>query len=103
MTPTSKLPVATGRPTTGSRAMPSDSRPPSTSVMPLESNNRTPITVSWDDVVRFIRQLSHDLRNHLNAAELQAAYLSEIATDAEMKEEIKRLREMVSVLGTTLQ
>src|SRR3954453_10428965 len=59
--------------------------------------------VSWDDVVRFIRQLSHDLRNHLNAAELQAAYLSEIATDAEMKDEIKRLREMVSVLGTTLQ
>ena len=30
------------------------------------------------DIVKFIRQLGHDLRNHLNAAELQAAYLAEI-------------------------
>lgn len=55
------------------------------------------------DVVKFVRQLSHDLRNHLNAAELQAAYLAEIAEDSEVKEEIKRLRAMISEVGTSLQ
>lgn len=55
------------------------------------------------DVVKFVRQLAHDLRNHLNAAELQSAYLAEIADDPELKEEIKRLRAMVSELGENLQ
>jgi K+-sensing histidine kinase KdpD len=55
------------------------------------------------DVVKFVRQLSHDLRNHLNAAELQAAYIAEIAEDSEVKEEIKRLRAMISEVGTSLQ
>lgn len=55
------------------------------------------------DAVKFVRQLSHDLRNHLNAAELQAAYIAEIAEDSEVKEEIKRLRAMISEVGTSLQ
>lgn len=57
----------------------------------------------WEDVTRFVRQLSHDLRNHLNAAELQAVYLNELTNDTELKEEIKRLRGMLSQLGTVLQ
>ena len=69
---------------------------------PATSSSRLP-DVPWDDVVRFVRQLSHDLRNHLNAAELQSAYLGEIATDPELKAEIKRLRGMLSGLGTVLQ
>lgn len=59
--------------------------------------------VSWSDVTRFVRQLSHDLRNHLNAAELQSAYVGEVATDPELKDEIKRLRGMLSELGGVLQ
>jgi len=31
-------------------------------------------TVAWPDVVKFVRQLSHDIRNNLNAVELQSAY-----------------------------
>ncbi len=54
-------------------------------------------------VVQFIRQLSHDLRNHLNAAELQSAFLKEIAEDGEMKSEVQRLRAMLSELGSALQ
>ena len=54
-------------------------------------------------VVHFIRQLSHDLRNHLNAAELQSAFLKEIAEEGEVKDEIQRLRGMLSELGSTLQ
>ena len=61
------------------------------------------ITVAWTDVVRFLRQLSHDLRNQLNAVELQSAFLAELATDQEMKDEIARLRKMVSECGTSLQ
>jgi light-regulated signal transduction histidine kinase (bacteriophytochrome) len=68
-----------------------------------ESSSRDSPNVPWSDVVRFIRQLSHDLRNHLNAVELQSAYLGELATDPEIKEEIKRLRRMMSELGTILQ
>jgi K+-sensing histidine kinase KdpD len=60
-------------------------------------------TVLWSDFVRFVRQLSHDLRNHLNAAELQSAYLGELAPDDEIKTEIKRLRQMMSELGGVLQ
>lgn len=55
------------------------------------------------DVVKFVRQLAHDLRNDLNAAELQSAYLIEIAEAGELKEEIKRLRGMISHVGANLQ
>jgi K+-sensing histidine kinase KdpD len=61
------------------------------------------IQVSMPDVVKFVRQLAHDLRNDLNAAELQSAYLIEIAEAGELKEEIKRLREMISHVGANLQ
>ena len=72
---------------------------------PAESNS-TPnpdLQVSLPDVVKFVRQLAHDLRNHLNAAELQSAYLAEVAEEPELKEEIKRLRTMVSEVGANLQ
>src|SRR5262245_4632123 len=68
------------------------------------SENRVDVpNVAWNDVVRFIRQLSHDLRNHLNAIELQSAYISELERDDELKSEIKRLREMICGLTSTLQ
>jgi K+-sensing histidine kinase KdpD len=60
-------------------------------------------SVSWPDIVKFVRQLSHDIRNNLNAVELQSAYLAELATDTEMKEEVQRLRQMVSEVGSGLQ
>jgi signal transduction histidine kinase len=53
--------------------------------------------------VRFLRQFSHDLRNQLNAIELQSAFLAELGMDPEMKEEIARLRKMVSECGIALQ
>ncbi len=53
--------------------------------------------------MRFVRQLSHDLRNHLNAVELQSVYLNELTEDAELKTEIKRMREMIAQPGIILQ
>ena len=60
-------------------------------------------SVPWENFVKFLRQLSHDLRNQLNAAELQGALVGEITTDPELKSEVARLRELVSKIGTTLQ
>jgi K+-sensing histidine kinase KdpD len=60
-------------------------------------------TIEWDNFAKFVRQLSHDLRNQLNAAELQAALLNELTADPELKSEVTRLRELVAKLGATLQ
>jgi K+-sensing histidine kinase KdpD len=60
-------------------------------------------TVPWSDTVRFARQLCHDLRNDLNAIELQSAYIGELTQDQELTSEIKRLREVVSGMNSTLQ
>ncbi len=67
-----------------------------------ETGNDSP-SVSWSDMVKFVRQLSHDIRNNLNAVELQSAYLAELATDDELKTEIQRLRQMVSEVAAGLQ
>src|SRR5205085_12237351 len=61
------------------------------------------LTVPWSDTVRFVRQLSHDLRNDLNAIELRSAYIGELTQDQEVTSEIKRLREVVSDMNSTLQ
>ena len=61
------------------------------------------LTVPWSDTGRFVRQLSHDLRNDLNAIELQSAYIGELTQDQELTNEIKRLREVVSGLNSSLQ
>src|SRR5438128_9622304 len=61
------------------------------------------LTVSWNDVTHFMRQLSHDLRNNLNAIELQSAYMPELATNEDLKTDIKTLREMVAGLALSLQ
>lgn len=61
------------------------------------------LQVSMPEVVKFVRQLAHDLRNDLNAAELQSAYLAEITENQEMKDEIQRLRAMIAKVGSNLQ
>ena len=70
---------------------------------PSPEDRSDSLSVPWVDAVRFIRQLSHDLRNHLNAIELQSAYVSELEGDAKLKGEVNRLREMISGLTSVLQ
>jgi signal transduction histidine kinase len=64
---------------------------------------RDSLSVPWSDAIRFLGQLSHDLRNDLNAIELQSAYIGELEKNEEIQSEIKRLREMVSGMASTLQ
>ncbi len=59
--------------------------------------------IPWENFIKFVRQLSHDLRNQLNAAELQSALIGELTIDEELKSETRRLRELISQLGITLQ
>jgi K+-sensing histidine kinase KdpD len=68
-----------------------------------EPKRSDPEPLAWDDAVTFIRQLGHDLRNHLNAAELQVALMNELTDDAELKKEIQRLREMLGTMTKALQ
>ena len=70
---------------------------------PSPEDRSDSLSVPWVDTVRFIRQLSHDLRNHLNAIELQSAYISELEGDAKLKSEVNRLREMISGMTSILQ
>ena len=60
-------------------------------------------SILWPQVVRFIGQLNHDIRNHLNAIELQSAFLGEIVEAGEAKEEVRRLREMTAEMSGQLQ
>jgi light-regulated signal transduction histidine kinase (bacteriophytochrome) len=59
--------------------------------------------ISWTELRKFVGQLNHDLRNHLNAIELQAACLNEIVREGEAGSEIKRLHEMTGDLCTHLK
>ena len=60
-------------------------------------------SIPWPRVTKFIRQLNHDVRNHLNAIELQSAFVGEIVEGDEAKSEVRRLREMTAAMGTELQ
>src|SRR2546423_9819027 len=70
---------------------------------PSQRPGNDPTGVPWPDMVKFVRQLGHDIRNNLNAVELQSAYLAELAAEGEIKNEIQRLREMISQIGISLQ
>ena len=61
------------------------------------------LKISWTDVKKFVGQLNHDLRNHLNALILQATILNEIVEQPEAKEEVERLRNLTSEVGAQLQ
>jgi signal transduction histidine kinase len=51
----------------------------------------------------FVRLLSHEIRNGLNAIDLESAFIGEITTEPEIAAEIKKLRGMVSNVTHDLQ
>jgi signal transduction histidine kinase len=54
-------------------------------------------------LVNLVRQVTHDVRNGLNAIDLQAAFLAELAGEGEMGEEVGKLRGMVSHVTHEMQ
>ena len=55
-----------------------------------------PVSVPFDRVAAFVRHFSHDVRNTLNAMDLQTAFAVEIATDPEVSAELKKVRAMIN-------
>ena len=60
-------------------------------------------SVPWERVDRFIGQFTHDIRNSLNALELQLTFLGEISTDPDAVAEVKQLRATLGGLTRQLQ
>lgn len=54
-------------------------------------------------VAGFVRQHTHEIRNHLNGFDLEAALLAEIVSDPEGVEGIERLRRQIRTLAEELK
>jgi nitrogen-specific signal transduction histidine kinase len=61
------------------------------------------ITIPLDRVARFVRQLTHDVRNGLSAIDLETAFIAEISADEEVLAELHKLREMISETAKMLR
>lgn len=71
--------------------------------LPAPADARPLPTVPWERVDRFIGQFTHDLRNGLNALELQLTLLSELNQDATLAEDIVAMRTTLSNLSREMQ
>lgn len=60
-------------------------------------------TIPFALAAGFFRLLSHDVRNGLNAIDLQTAFVAEIATEPEVVEEVKKTRAMSANVSRMLQ
>ena len=63
--------------------------------------NAPPVPLSR--LVNFVRLVTHDVRNGLNAIDLQSAYIAEIAGEGEVGEEMGKLRRMVTHVTEDMQ
>ncbi len=61
------------------------------------------LAVPWDRVDRFLGQFTHDIRNGLNALELQLTLLGEVSQEPDVREEVRGLRANVAAIGRDLQ
>jgi K+-sensing histidine kinase KdpD len=61
-----------------------------------------PLLVPVERIGSFVRQLSHDVRNGLNAIDLQATLVAELATDEETASEARKLRSMIGNVAQML-
>ncbi len=61
------------------------------------------ITVPLERVARFVRQLTHDVRNGLSAVDLETAFIAEISADEEVLAELHKLREMIAETAKMLR
>jgi signal transduction histidine kinase len=62
-----------------------------------------PASIPLPRLVTFVRQITHDVRNGLNAIDLQSAFIGEIAGEGMVAEEIGKLRRMVCHVTNDMQ
>ncbi len=61
------------------------------------------LLIPMERVSRFVRQLTHDIRNGLSAIDLEAAFVAELVDDPEASEEVRKLRKLVSNTAKSLR
>jgi len=61
------------------------------------------LPIPYSCVAGFVRQQMHDVRNHLNGMDLEAALLNEIVTDPEAVAAISRLRAQIRETANSLR
>jgi signal transduction histidine kinase len=61
------------------------------------------LSVPLPRMVAFVRQVTHDVRNGLNAIDLQAAFAAELAGQGEVAAELGKLRHMVTHVTADMQ
>jgi len=54
-------------------------------------------------LVNFVKQVTHDVRNGLNAIDLQAAFIAEIAGEGEVADELGKLRKIIGHVTSDMQ
>lgn len=54
-------------------------------------------------VAKFVRQITHDVRNGLNGLDLEAAYLLELEEDEEARASVQRIRQQIRGLAEQLR
>jgi signal transduction histidine kinase len=57
----------------------------------------------WSRVAAFIRQHTHDVRNHLNSLELEASLMTDLISDPEAVECLGRIRAQIRTLASNLR
>jgi signal transduction histidine kinase len=59
--------------------------------------------IPWPRLAGFVRQHTHDVRNHLNSLELEASLLAEFQSDPEASDCLKRMRTQIRQLAASLR
>ncbi|MBV9490452.1 MAG: sensor histidine kinase [Verrucomicrobia bacterium] len=67
------------------------------------SSDATTEALPWSGFFRVLRRLSHNVRNHLNTAELEAAFAAEITTDADVRQSLRRMRQSFDKIARELE
>ncbi len=70
---------------------------------PPNGSDPAAVTVPWPRVEQFVGRFAHDVRNGLNAVELQLTLIGEIAEDEEIKTEVKHIRSSLADLTRQIQ
>ena len=65
---------------------------PGTPTSPPDDASANASSLPWPAFMRALRRLSHNLRNYVNTAELEAAFAQEITDDPEVRASLARLR-----------
>jgi signal transduction histidine kinase len=59
--------------------------------------------IPWQRLAAFVRQHTHDVRNHLNSLDLEAALLDDLVPRGEAKESVARLRRQIREFANAMR